>query len=630
VRRCSRSFVRRPLTASTCPTALSLQANLCEALDAVLSSAGVLSTVTHEDKLEDQLQSALDAPVAAVRRLALTFVRQTVRGHRVLAPALMTEGGSGSEAGSQLVFYTDALLNRLVCRLVDEDIAVAELAASTLFALAGGRGELQPPHQQTLQQHYPVPQMQQDLQQRQLLEERPPYPQIVPSEGQLNALLAEVFALYQSCVSAGHADALARVVHLAVQVASRISDDVFFAVEDSGLLPAIATLIQGDDVLLQMNVLELLPALASRGAGVPFLLRSGIFERLCLWALEGEADPLLGCGALTAVTDVYYHACALNWQRATSVLRPMLSPRIFDVVVAAVGGLGAATAAQQEAPSSASARAPALRSFSSEDSQLAVTAISALSVALRRDPLLVDAMLGLTPPSSAASSSSSAAASNSAAAPSVAQRALREWLECGVSTDPAVRYAALAGLASVLHHAPQALQLQQQAQQSAAASAASTAAANGAASNGSDALSEAQYDRYFALYDSLGRFCGRRDGEVNGSGSTDVLLFSLRQSAAHEARYAAYDVAAALAALPGSRGLRRLYAAPGFGGYLLDHSTEHKREGLEWKYGVVVATVGNGSSAMLGDTYLQQLRKYKERGAYAGPPTEDRVEVATA
>jgi hypothetical protein len=98
-----------------------------------------------------------------------------------------------------------------------------------------------------------------------------------------------------------------------------------------------------------------------------------------------------------------------------------------------------------------------------------------------------------------------------------------------------------------------------------------------------------------------------------------------------EPRCAAYDLLAAVTALPGPWGVRRVWGYPGAAAYLQDRASEDGKAGLEWKFAVTIATVRNPAAASaLGAATIAALLKWYAAGPYARQPTEPSVTMMSA
>lgn len=328
---------------------------------------------------------------------------------------------------------------------------------------------------------------------------------------------------------------LARIMAVICAIAGK-NDDLFNLSHSVGLLERVASLLEDDDVLLIVSVLSLLPPLVATEKGLAFF-RSRILHRLQIFAgIQGddaEFDALLGPTAVRTIAETVLTALSsLDVAHGGALVDEILPGLKLGVVDAC--------------------RCP-------QDPERLVAFVGALSQVAAASPGALDAVLS-------------------------DKELVREWLECGVSSDPNVRASVLTGVAIILQGAT------------------STRSVVTAATS--------VHERYEQLFDKLGVCCGQD--------ATAVALASLR-SADQEPRLAAYQLITAAVGLTGGgeRWLRRVFGADGVSAYLLDRGTESAAglPGLEAKWAVLAAALRNPAFPSLGEPFVGAVRHYVEQGA---------------
>ncbi len=356
------------------------------------------------------------------------------------------------------------------------------------------------------------------------------------------------------------------------------SDALFGACQRAGLVPSLLSAAVDDaDPLTQLLLLDLLPPLASSVAGAAAILAQGTYAHLI--ALAG-IPPWVEDGAPSSPSGELPSPDPLLGNSALACVSDMYAAA-FTMIREAAGGNGP-TAHMRRALLPGlwdvvrDACAESLR-----DSRRSEAALAALGAVAKADP--------------------------SAAVELAGQRnegAVREWMELGGSSDPRSRLAALATLARVLHGGAPLHKAE-------------------AAEGAPPTLPLAVATAYARLFDALGPSCGR------GRDSVEVCRTTLATRMDADVRYAAADLLAAVVALPGTWGLRRVCGYPGLLETLTDREGEATKEGKEWRFGVVEAALGNEACVeALGGEMAAMLRAYRARGPFAADMAGPGVTVA--
>jgi hypothetical protein len=357
-----------------------------------------------------------------------------------------------------------------------------------------------------------------------------------------------------------------RVLSVAVAICAA-SDAGAAAVQDAGLLAQLVdTVADSRDPLQQLNALELLGPLGRSATAFLALAHAGMLDHLLILAgvessadvgdedVEATPDALLGDAALLALSQLFKSVCARD---ARSQGASTFRTRLLPGLFLLVATSCAASTSQPTR---------------------AALAVEALATCAAADAETLDELL-----------KTDCAPQSGNGAP-----ALREWLELCASSAPELRLAGLGALARILRSAP-----------------------------GADDADRAA--RALALFRAVGVACC---GDASEAVTVVFNAAKPRGPATSEdnaaadptsgARWAAFEVLAALASLPGTaEGVRAIFSVPA-GTALFSRDPSSGKTASEWRFAVLSAALHNkvAPSALSADI-LSRLRAEVSKGPFA-------------
>lgn len=118
-----------------------------------------------------------------------------------------------------------------------------------------------------------------------------------------------------------------------------------------------------------------------------------------------------------------------------------------------------------------------------------------------------------------------------------------------------------------------------------------------------------------------------RLGTMNGAANTMSFLINQLKLPVPTIRHAVYDVLAGAARQPTGWGIRLLYGFSGFKDFILDRRTETSKEGREFKFHVIEATMQCDSKDILGEDLLEELMDHLRKGPFWAPKAMAEMET---
>lgn len=522
-----------------------------EALTFLLGSNEVLQSLDDSASIVPSIVAALQSGFTPIEKLGIGFLKDVACGRIQTRQVALSD------------LYSLDIIRGLLSQMLhgDDKISIADAAADVVYAMCGGKlsvstGSLYGRPQALM--HGPA-----------------------PSPVQMGLIVQQIshMAAQPQCDPATDSILYTRVMALVARICG-VSDTAFEACESSGLVRRLLSGAWGQaapsdvpleqdaqagmepDPLVQLLVIDLLKSFAGSARGAATLISSGTYTVLLDMAAvpvfhpssssasgntrvdaeEGRMeDPLLGNNAMAAAADCYAAACRPLGVQHTAVrsMRAALLPGLFICVRAAC-------------------------SDPLRDMGRTAAALAALGAVLAADRTALVELLSQP-----------------------WQSTVREWLELAGSSQPELRHACLATLASIVHGAADATSAVDQDQV------------------------ESETAPYRSLVEQVGPCCGR------GLDTLDVLRGVMGNVADPDSRYAAYDLLTAIISMPGAWGLRKVLSSPGMLPSLLDRGAEQSKEGKEWRFGVLSAAARHPALSLLGEELAGRIRTWVARGPYA-------------